>query len=231
MEIYKAQKKYSKPPVSLEGQLLWREFFYTVGAGTENYHQMVGNPICKQMDWDENEEHYQAWDQGRTGFPWIDAIMRQLNEQGWMHHLARHSVACFLTRGDLYISWEKGRDTFDRLLIDADHFINTGNWMWLSCSAFFAQYYRVYGPVSFAKKYDFEPYIRRFVPELKDMPKAHLLEPWKASEAVQKKAKCIIGKDYPAPICDHATVHKENILRIKAVYDASKESAKRKVPT
>jgi cryptochrome len=228
IQIYKVQSKYTKPPVSLEGQLLWREFFYTVGAGTQNFDQMVGNPICKQIDWDESEEHYHAWEAGKTGHPWIDAIMRQLNEIGWMHHLARHSVACFLTRGDLYISWERGRDTFDRLLIDGDHFINNGNWMWLSCSAFFNQYYRVYSPTAFPKKYAYEPYIRRFVPELKDMPKQYLLEPWKAPEAVQKKARCIIGKDYPAPIVEHNAVYKENILRIKAAYDADKLSAKRK---
>lgn len=230
MQIYKSQKKYSQPPVSLEGQLLWREFFYTVGFGTENFDKMVGNPICKKIDWDENEEFYRAWEAGATGYPWIDAIMRQLHEIGWMHHLARHSVACFLTRGDLYISWERGRDTFDRLLIDGDWSINNANWMWLSCSAFFSQYFRVYSPVAFAKKYKYEGFVRRFCPELRDMPKSYLLEPWKAPEAVQKKANCIIGKDYPAPIVDHNSIHKENILRIKAAYDASNQPAKRKAP-
>ena len=73
-----------------------------------------------QIPWDDNEQFYKAWDEARTGYPWIDAIMTQLQREGWMHHLARHSVACFLTRGDLYVSWERGRDTFDRLLIDGD---------------------------------------------------------------------------------------------------------------
>ena len=75
-------------------------------------------------------------------FPWIDAIMNQLRTWGWMHHLARHSVACFLTRGDLFLHWERGRDVFDKHLIDADHFINNGNWQWLSASRFFFQYFR-----------------------------------------------------------------------------------------
>ena len=76
--------------------------------------------------------------------------------------------ACFLTRGDLYVSWERGRDTFDRLLVDADHFVNNGNWMWLSCSAFFSQYYRVYSPISFGQKYDKKgEYVRNFLPVLK----------------------------------------------------------------
>lgn len=78
------------------------------------------------------------------------------------------SQACFLTRGDLYVSWEKGRDTFDRLLVDADWSVNNGNWMWLSCSAFFAQYYRVYSPITFGKKYDKSgEYVRNFLPVLK----------------------------------------------------------------
>lgn len=69
---------------------------------------MEGNPICVQIPWDQNPEALAKWAEGRTGFPWIDAIMRQLRQEGWIHHLARHAVACFLTRGDLWISWESG---------------------------------------------------------------------------------------------------------------------------
>lgn len=88
--------------------------------------------------------------------------------QGWMHHLARHAVACFLTRGDLYCPWTAGRDVFDRLLIDDDWSINNANWMWLSASAFFYQYHRVYSPATFGKKYDPNgDFVRKFVPELK----------------------------------------------------------------
>ena len=88
--------------------------------------------------------------------------------QGWMHHLARHAVACFLTRGDLYCPWTAGRDVFDRLLIDDDWSSNNANWMWLSASAFFYQYHRVYSPATFGKKYDPNgDFVRKFVPELK----------------------------------------------------------------
>uniref|UniRef100_A0A453NQS7 Cryptochrome/DNA photolyase FAD-binding domain-containing protein n=1 Tax=Aegilops tauschii subsp. strangulata TaxID=200361 RepID=A0A453NQS7_AEGTS len=89
-------------------ELLWRDFFYTVSFGTPNFHQMEGNKICKQIPWRENGELFVAWRDGRTGYPWIDAIMIQLRKWGWMHHLARHSVACFLTRGDLAVTSSKG---------------------------------------------------------------------------------------------------------------------------
>ena len=119
-EVYRKRPKHSSPPVSLEGQLLWREFFYFTGAFTENFDKMVGNPICRQIDWDKNEEFFQAWRNARTGYPFIDAIMTQLRTEGWIHHLARHAVACFLTRGDLYQSWEKGVEVFEEWLLDAD---------------------------------------------------------------------------------------------------------------
>ncbi|XP_068652560.1 (6-4)DNA photolyase isoform X1 [Aristolochia californica] len=126
-DVYRKVKKHTSPPVSLVGQLLWREFFYTVAFGTSNFDRMEGNRICKQVPWKDNEELLVAWREARTGFPWIDAIMVQLHSWGWMHHLARHSVACFLTRGDLFVHWEKGRDVFERLLIDSDWAINNGN--------------------------------------------------------------------------------------------------------
>ncbi|XP_041098433.1 cryptochrome circadian regulator 5 isoform X2 [Polyodon spathula] len=152
-DVYRG-KKHSEPPVSLHGQLLWREFFYTAGAGIPNFHCMEGNPVCVQVDWDTNEEHLAAWREGRTGYPFIDAIMTQLRSEGWIHHLARHAVACFLTRGDLWISWEEGMKVFEDLLLDSDWSLNAGNWQWLSASAFFHQFFRVYSPVAFGKKTD-----------------------------------------------------------------------------
>ncbi|KAF7123855.1 hypothetical protein RHSIM_Rhsim12G0193900 [Rhododendron simsii] len=201
-DVQKNVKSHTLPPVSLLGQLLWRDFFYTAAFGTPNFDRMNGNRICKQIPWNADDELLAAWRDARTGFPWIDAIMVQLQKWGWMHHLARHCVACFLTRGDLFVHWEKGRDVFERLLIDSDWAINNGNWLWLSCSSFFYQYNRIYSPISFGKKYDPNgDYIRYFLPILKDMPKEYIYEPWTAPLSIQTKAKCIIGKDYPKP--DH----------------------------
>lgn len=110
----------TQPPVSLEGQLLWRDFYHLSALGTPRYARMEGNPICKQIDWDVDPALLAAWEGGRTGYPWIDAVMTQLRTEGWIHHLARHSAACFLTRGDLYQSWEAGAAVFERELLDFD---------------------------------------------------------------------------------------------------------------
>ncbi|KAE8821211.1 (6-4)DNA photolyase [Hordeum vulgare] len=222
-DVYRSAKTHTKPPVSLAGQLLWRDFFYTVSLGTPNFDHMEGNPICKQIPWRESEELFVAWRDGRTGYPWIDAIMIQLRKWGWMHHLARHSVACFLTRGDLYIHWEQGRDVFERLLIDSDWAINNGNWLWLSCSSFFYQYHRIYSPISFGKKYDPNgDYIRHFIPVLKDMPKEYIYEPWTAPLSVQEKARCIVGKDYPKPVVDHEAASKGCRRRMGEAYASNR---------
>lgn len=230
-DVCRTAQKHTSPPVSLAGQLLWRDFFYTVAFGTPNFDKMRGNKLCRQIPWRNDGELLIAWREGRTGYPWIDAIMIQLNKWGWMHHLARHSVACFLTRGDLFISWEHGRDVFERLLIDSDWAINNGNWLWLSCSSFFYQYHRIYSPISFGKKYDPNGnYIRHFLPVLKDMPKEYIYEPWTAPPSIQEKANCIIGRDYPRPVVDHSSASKECKRRMGAAYAANHPSDLRRTP-
>lgn len=222
-ETYKSNQ-HTKPPESLEAQLLWREFFYFVGAFTENFDKMKGNPLCKQINWDNNESYLKAWENAQTGYPYIDAIMTQLRKEGWIHHLARHVVACFLTRGDLYCSWEHGKMIFEELLLDADWSLNAANWQWLSASRFFNQYWRVYSPVSFGKKYDVEgEYVRKYLPILKNYPSKYIYEPWKAPLEIQKKYGAIIGKDYPFPIVDHSEVSKINMNRMKKAFSDNKE--------
>lgn len=223
--------KHSDPPVSLMGQLMWREFYYTAGAGTKNFDKMLGNPICMQIPWVKKEEYLKAWAEGRTGYPFVDAIMRQLKGEGWIHHLARHMVACFLTRGDLWVSWEEGANIFEEYLLDYDWSLNAGNWMWLSASAFFYKYFRVYSPVAFGKKTDKEGlYIRKYVPELKNYPTAFIYEPWKAPKSVQNTAGCIVGEGYPHRIVDHEKIHKENMQKMSSAYRMNKEKKAMKRP-
>jgi cryptochrome len=229
------QKASSAPPVSLDGQLLWREFFHCNGHANPFFDKMEENPQCLQIDWrwhtiPENEEdltdddklaraQFEAWKEGQTGYPWIDAIMIQLKEEGWMHHLARHSVACFLTRGDLYISWVRGLEVFQERLIDHDWCINGGNWLWLSASAFFSAYFRVYSPSTFGKKWDPEgKFIRKYIPVLRNMPVKYIYEPWKSPMTVQRAAGCLIGKDYPFPIVDHKIALKKCMAGMKTSY-------------
>lgn len=223
--ILKEHPKHTLPPVSLHGQLLWREFFYYSAVAIPNFDKMKGNPECKQIPWDKDEEKIAAFKHGRTGYPYIDAIMIQLKQIGWIHHLARHSVACFLTRGDLWQSWEEGVKIFDLYLLDSDYSLNNANWQWLSCSNFFFQYFRCYSPVAFGKKTDPDGlFIKKWIPQLKNMPSKYIYEPWKAPIHIQREAGCIVGKDYPFPIVDHDIVSKENMNKMKLAYDSSKSN-------
>ena len=187
-----------------------------------------GNKIVPRPKGDEeSEKRLAAWESGTTGFPWIDANMRMLRQCGWMHHLGRHSVAAYLTRAQCFISWERGAEVFAKYLLDwcvcaavragsapltltsspssprRDPSSNSGNWMWLSATAFFSQFFRVYGLATFPAKYDKDGYlVRKFCPELKDVPNKYIYSPHLMSDAEQKKANCIIGRDYPSPILD-----------------------------
>mmetsp|Transcript_25798 Transcript_25798/g.83314 ORF Transcript_25798/g.83314 Transcript_25798/m.83314 type:complete len:566 (+) Transcript_25798:85-1782(+) len=225
-EVYAGFSKHAQPPVSLHGQLLWRDFYYAAMHATPNYHQMVDNPICRQIPWSDDAELLAAWKGARTGYPWIDAAMTQLRREGWIHHLARHAVACFLTRGDFWQSWERGAEVFEEYLVDADVALNSGNWMWLSCSCFFYQYFRCYSPVAFPKKYDKDgAYVRHWLPQLAKFPSKYIYEPWKAPIAEQKKAGCIIGKDYPKPLVLHEVASKENMAKMNKAYAEHKAAA------
>jgi cryptochrome len=225
--------KASEPPVSLTGQLLFRDMYFGAQAALGySFGQTIYNSHCRFIPWDlpskvdhstklvtgeyhinssEAEEWFQRWKYGRTGFPWIDALMRQLRQEGWIHHLGRHAVACFLTRGGCYISWERGAEVFEEWLLDHETACNAGNWQWLSCTAFFSQFYRCYSPIAFPQKTDKEgKFVRRYVPELRNLDKKYIYEPWKTPLADQKKAGVKIQGDgrvdeegvYPKPMFD-----------------------------
>jgi cryptochrome len=212
----------SMPPVSLHGQLLWREYFYLCSATTPGFDRMAGNALCKQIPWERDPALLAAWREGRTGFPFIDAIMTQLRQEGWIHHLARHAVACFLTRGDLWQHWEEGARHFEHELLDGDWALNNANWQWLSCSRFFYQYGRCYSPVAFGKKTDPSgDYIRKYLPVLARMPAKYIYEPWTAPPHVQQAAGCVVGPggDYPAPLVDHTVASQRNMGRMRKAYE------------
>ncbi|MCJ1355463.1 MAG: hypothetical protein MMC33_005455 [Icmadophila ericetorum] len=208
----------SSLPVNLPGQLLFRDMYFGAQAPLGyKFGQTFGNSHCRFVPWHlrskvdpkfglitgeysidnaQAEEWFQRWKYGCTGFPWIDAVMRQLRTEGWIHHLARHAVACFLTRGGCYIDWERGAEVFEEWLIDHEAACNIGNWQWLSCTAFYAQFYRCYSPIAFPQKTDKNgDFVRRYVPELEDFPAKYIYEPWKAPIQDQRKAGCLIKGD------------------------------------
>ena len=247
------KKKASSPPASLIGQLLFRDMYFAAQAaiGAE-FAQTSGNRYCRFIPWhlpsrldadtgiaisgeyhvdsDQAEQWFQRWKGGVTGFPWIDALMRQLRQEGWIHHLGRHSVACFLTRGGCYIDWERGTDVFEEMLLDHEPSCNAGNWQWLSCTAFFSQYFKCYSPISFGQKWDKNgDYVRHWVPELKDLDKKYIYEPWKAPIQDQKKAGVRIEGDglsdnkgsgtYPKPMFDFAERRRVCLDAMKNAYE------------
>ena len=214
--------EHTVPPVSLHGQILFREMFYLLSRSVENWDQDSGNSQCKEIEWGElNQVQLDAWELGQTGFPLIDAMMRQLNATGWMHHLGRHAVSCFLTRGQLWQNWTHGRDIFERKLIDSDWALNNGNWLWLAGVAPFSMpYYRIYNPCPDSKSSlnvetkDAE-FIRHWIPELAEFPSKYIFEPHLAPLHIQESAGCLIGRDYPNPIIDRKEARKRNLQSFK----------------
>ena len=216
------QGNHSEPPESLHGQLLFREMFYLLSRSVKNWDRDSENEMCKSISWDNfKHEKLDAWEKGQTGFPLIDAMMRQLDATGWMHHLGRHAVSCFLTRGQLWQNWMFGRDVFEKKLVDSDWAINNGNWLWLSGVAPFSMpYFRLYNPCPDAKsslnvETKSAQFIKFWVPELKHFPPKFVYEPHLAPSSVQSDSKCVIGKDYPSPIVDRKQSAKENLIKFK----------------
>ena len=187
----------------LTKNLLLREFTFLVGCSTPKFDQMEENPLCIQLPWDENATFLHAWREGRTGYPWIDAVVRQIRQEGWAHFLARQSIAVFLTRGYLWVSWVHGKEFFQEFMLDFELSVSSVCWMQSSCSGFFCNQIEAYDPCLFGKQMDLEgQFIKSYVPELRDLPAEYIHQPWTAPLYIQKQAGCIIGQDYPKPIVE-----------------------------
>eukprot|EP00095_Tigriopus_kingsejongensis_P002738 maker-scaffold1095_size63103-snap-gene-0.8 protein:Tk02738 transcript:maker-scaffold1095_size63103-snap-gene-0.8-mRNA-1 annotation:"cryptochrome precursor" len=217
LDAFKATQKKSNKPFNpqIVSQLVWREFFYTMSVNNEYYDEMERNEICISIPWypTVNNPHWKAFTESKTGYPFIDAGMRQLYKEGWIHHVVRNAIACFLTRGDLWISWVDGLRVFLKYLLDADWSVCAGNWMWISSSAFeqVLTCSVCIHPSQYGRRFDpWGKYIQRYLPELAEYPVEYIYEPWDAPIEVQEKAGCVIGKDYPHPIVDHEFVSEKN---------------------
>lgn len=201
--------------------LLLREFSFLVGSSAPKLDLMEGNSLCIQLPWDQNEKYLNAWRNGKTGYPWVDAVIRQIRLEGWAHYLARQSVAVFLTRGYLWISWVRGKEFFQEFMLDFELPVSSICWMQSSCSGFFCEQVETYDPCLVGKQMDPEGrYIKTYVTELKDYPTDYVHRPWEAPMYLQKGANCIIGRDYPAPLVEVCEQGKLCCKRIQTIMHA-----------
>lgn len=190
-------------------QLIWREFAYHMLYHHPQTDLQPLRPEFGNFPWKNDHQTLKAWKQGHTGYPIVDAGMRELWETGYMHNRLRMIVASFLVK-DLLIPWQEGAKHFWDTLVDADLANNSFGWQWSAgCGADAAPYFRVFNPTLQSEKFDSEGiYIRKWVPELAALPTAYIHEPSKAPPLALKAAGVTLGKDYPYPIVDHAEAKK-----------------------
>jgi deoxyribodipyrimidine photo-lyase len=203
-------------------ELAWRDFFFQVlwhhpRAAVSSFRAEYAN-----LAWPGADAHFDAWREGRTGYPFVDAGMRQLLETGYMHNRLRMVTASFLAK-DLLVDWRRGERHFAGHLNDFDLAANNGGWQWAASTGCDAQpYFRIFNPVAQSEKFD--PggrFIRRYVPELARVPDAFVHAPWKLPPLEQQAAGCVIGRDYPGPIVDHAAQR----VKALALYGRAKPDA------
>jgi len=200
-------------------QLAWRDFYAHVLLSHPGNARHAHRRAYDALEWDDDDGLLDAWREGRTGFPVVDAAMRQLRERGWMHNRGRLIVGSFLTK-DLHLDWRHGEAHFMRHLLCGDEASNNGNWQWIaSVGVDPAPYFRrMYNPMTQQRRHDpGGDYVRRWVPELRAVPLERLAEPWTMSAGEQRAAGCVIGEDYPAPIVDHKHERQRAMARYAAV--------------
>ena len=185
-------------------QIAWRDFYTQVLWHAPHAARSSWKPAYDAIEWDERDEPFNAWREGRTGYPIVDAAMRQLHETGFMHNRARMITASFLTK-DLLVDWRKGEEHFLQHLVDGDVAANNGGWQWSAGSGTDAQpYFRIFNPVTQAGNFDPDgAYVRRWIPELAALKSPAIHAPW-AHTAALAAAGITLGVNYPEPIVDHA---------------------------
>jgi deoxyribodipyrimidine photo-lyase len=204
-------------------ELIWREFYQAVLFHFPRLRESNYREEFDRMPWSFNDEFFTAWREGHTGYPLVDAGMRELNRTGWMHNRVRMVVASFLTK-DLHHDWRLGEKVFEEKLLDIETASNNGGWQWSASTGVDPRPLRIFNPRLQAERYDPSgAYIRRFVPELARVPDRWIHAPQEMPPLVQQECGCIIGQDYPVPIVDHAAAS----LRYKELFAGVKEAARR----
>jgi deoxyribodipyrimidine photo-lyase len=194
-------------------ELIWREFYIQILYHFPHVSKTAFNQSLASIPWQNDPSEFEAWTQGQTGYPIVDAAMRQLRETGWMHNRARMIVASFLVK-DLLINWQWGERWFMKTLLDGDPAANNGGWQWTAGTGTdAAPYFRIFNPILQSKKFDpHGDYIRKWVPELHELDEKDIHVPWESDVDVP---------GYPAPIVDHKLARERTL----DAYKLSKESA------
>jgi deoxyribodipyrimidine photo-lyase len=196
------------------GELIWRDFYFMI---LDRFPYVTGHafkPEYEGISWDDWPAGFKAWCEGRTGYPLVDAALRQLNRSGYMHNRLRMVAASFLAK-DLGIDWRLGERYFAGKLNDYDLSANNGGWQWAASTGCDAQpWFRIFNPVTQSEKFDPQGrFIRRYVPELAGVPDKYIHAPWRMDAEGQRAAGVEIGRDYPAPIVDHDMARQRTLAR------------------
>lgn len=196
--------------ITFRKEIAWREFYADVLHHNPETSRTYYLPRFALMKYDSPGEKFIAWCEGRTGYPFVDAAMRQLRQEGWMHNRTRMVVASFLVK-DLHIEWQHGANFFMHYLIDNDVASNAHGWQWTAgCGTDASPYFRIFNPIEQGKRFDPQGrYIRRYVPELANLTDAQIHEPWLLQDD-------LVG-GYPKPIVNHAVERLESLARLEAI--------------
>lgn len=221
LQAWKAFPKNTKTQGYLR-QIMWREFAYYL---LYHFPETPLSPLRAEFSrfhWEKNPALLRAWQKGKTGYPIVDAGMRELWQTGWMHNRVRMIAASFLVK-DLLLAWQEGAAWFWDTLADADLANNTMGWQWVAgCGADAAPFFRIFNPVLQGKKFDPDGnYVRRWVPELAALPAAWIHEPWQAPREILRTAGVSLGKNYPLPVIDHAQARMRALLRLDKIKQPS----------
>lgn len=196
----------------------WREFCYSLLYHFPTLPERPLSPAFEAFPWANDPAMLAAWQQGRTGYPIIDAGMRQLWSTGWMHNRVRMIVGSLLVK-HLLLPWQAGENWFWDTLVDADLANNAAGWQWIGgCGADAAPYFRVFNPVLQGQKFDADgDYVRRWVPELQHLPSKYIHAPWTAPPHILRDARIVLGRTYPAPVIDHAVGRQRALDAFQAI--------------